>query len=50
MTLNKAPAAPRRFFYNQLKLFAKMVNTCQELMVSSKHRLPAATGTTPNLE
>lgn len=29
MTLNKAPAAPRRFFYNQLKLFVKMVNTCQ---------------------
>lgn len=48
MTLNKAPAAPRRFFYDQLKLFVKMVNTSQKLMVSPKHRLPAAAGTTPH--
>lgn len=43
MTLiNKALAAPSSFFCNPLKLFDKMVNTCQKLMVSSKHRLPAA--------
>lgn len=30
------------FFYSWLKLFDEMVNTCENLLVSSKHRLPAA--------